>query len=373
MQNQVENCQELNNLLSESIETLKQITQANVKNNEESVENAKKVFNDLKNKFSLFDLHLVWEYSLLGNHYQILIIKEEETITISLANNQYIPWGLRNAIHPRQYDFVIVDGYTLSVEDVMKIIDEHLNNVSIRESIVKAALINSKLEKMDDAEKSIYNPTETELQQFFNSWRVKRGLEKISDYNEYLSLNGYSHNNIEEGLRAKKAHLNFLNSIPSKDPKQYFSENTSDFVRYEIESYIVKSDEDSIKLKDFLEKNPNDLCLWAREKFLSSNNIVIESSSYNLAKCFHFQLDKEVADLIHQSPKLGLLPPIRMNEKWTFVNVLSITPAQYDDEIESVIRQRLLAEWSRKTQQECSIQWLWGDKDIFPNRNIQEA
>lgn len=368
----MENHKDLKTLLSESIKTLEEIAKINSNNSEESIKYAKKTFKTLKQKFPSFKLELVWEYSFLGNHYQILIIKEEETITVSLAKNQYIPWGLRNAIHPRQYDFVVVDGYTFSIEDVMKIIDEHLNNTSVRELILRTALINTKLEKLDD-ERSNYYPTEEELQEFFNSWRIKNGLERVSDYDEYLNLNGFSHDEIEENLKTKKAHLNFLNSLPAISPKEYFSENISDFTRYKIESYTTKSSEESVRLKEFLEKNPNDLSIWVRDKFLSNTNHSFEPISYKLENCIHSQLDKEVGDLISKSPKSGILPPMLMNGKWFFINILSILPAQYNDEIESVIRQRLLADWVKKTQQESSIQWLWGDKDTFPNQNIQEA
>lgn len=285
-----------------------------------------------------------------------------------------MPWALRNATHPRERDFVVVDGFVLSVNSVMEIIDEHLNNNHLREAIINQAIIKREFNKLTDAEKSSFEATQEQMQAEFDKWRSERNLYTVASYEEYLRANGLTHSIIEGKIWDSKSYNNFLDSLNLTSIEDYFAQHSSDFSRYKVESYAVNSQDEAKELEKFLKEQPDSMCVWARKKFLldAENNTGNQFGAYQLNTVWQYELDPEVAKLLSQNPSIERLPPVEINGKWTFVNVLSYYPPQLNQETESRIRQRLLNNWFSKKKQSCSIQWLWGDSDIFPNQNIQE-
>ena len=333
---------------------------------------ALKAFELFKNRFPLFKPELVWEYSAIGNHYQTMLFADDETITVSVCPNHYIPWALRNAVHPREHDFVVIDGLTMSVANVMEIIDEHLENRSIREAIINGAVLKHQLEKITTEENESYQPTEAQIQTAFDHWRLQYGLGSVDAYSEYLQANGLTHEKIEAQIKDKRTYNNFLEAQIKTPLEDYYSQHTAEFARYKLESYIANSQDEADELSLFLQANPDGLCVWARDRFLAEDAEKAQNN-YQLNTCWHYQFDPEVAEILSDIPKTGLLSPIEMNGKYTFVNVLAITPPSLDYQTEAVIRQKLVGKWINEKKKNISIQWLWGDKDIFPNQNIQEA
>ncbi|MFV0387395.1 MAG: hypothetical protein ACK5NT_01465 [Pyrinomonadaceae bacterium] len=338
--------------------------------NEESSQ-ALEIFEPFKSDFSQFDPELVWEYSAMGNHYEVLLFEEELTTSISICPNYHIPWALRNAIHPREFDFVIVNGYAISVMAVMQVIDEHLDQKNIREAILNHAIMKYEFGRVTKEEDKLYQPTESQMQIEFDRWRVQRGLSSIDSYNEYLQANGLIHEKIDAQIKDKRTYNNFLEALIHSPIEEYYDEHTEDFVLYKMESYVAQSEDEARELKGFLQDNPDGLCIWARKEFFSQTENAV--NNYQLNSCRHYQLDEEVAGLLLENGKTGLLPPIEMNGKMTFVNILDIIPPTLDQQVESIIRQRQVQEWIDEKKKTLSIQWLWGDKDIFPNQNIQEV
>ncbi len=371
---------ELTEALTESLIILKEIVQLEAKSNAEtSVEllrtsdtkQAEHMFEKFKEKHSKFSPELVWEYSAIGNHYQAMLFDSEETITVSVCPNHYIPWAVRNAVHPREHDFAVIDGFTMSVANVMEIIDEHLENASIRQAIVNSAVLKRQLEKISEEEDLLYQSTEEQMQIEFDRWRVKHGLGSVESYQEYLQANGLTHHKIEAQIRDKRTYNNFLEALCHRPIEEYYEEHKQEFTLYKMESYVAESETGVKELSEFLKSQSDGLCIWARKQFMAESDNA--RNNYQLNTCWHSQLDKEVAELLVNNPKTGLLPPVEMNGKWTFINILAITPPILDQQTEAIIRQRQVKEWIDEKKKTCGIQWLWGDKDIFPNQNIQES
>lgn len=371
---------ELEKAVSEAVIVLKEIIEQDSKLNKNipveflksaNPKEAVKQFKNYQDRHKIFNPELVWEYSSIGNHYQALIFNEEETITVSVCPNYYIPWALRNATHPREHDFVVVDDYIVRVSDVMDVINEYLNDIRIREAIVNHTIIRYHLSKIPQEETELHLPTEIQIQRDFDHWRLKRGLATIDSYNEYLQANGLTHQKVEMQIIDNRKQDNFLESLCHSPIEDYYSEHKNEFIRYKMESYIAQSAEEAKELSEFLQTNPDGLCNWSRKQFLAAAENF--QNNYQLNTCRHYQLDAEVAEMLAANPNTGLLPPIEMNGKLTFVNILEITPSSLDQQTESIIRQRQITEWINEKKKTCSIQWLWGDKDIFPNQNIQEV
>lgn len=369
--------QEMGTAVSEAVTVLKEIIEVETKLYKEMpVENlktadtqvAEKIFQDYKVKYDSYKPELVWEYSTLGNHYQTLLFDNDQTITISVCPNQYVPWALRNAVHPREHDFLVIDGFTIKIANIMEIIDEHLENKNLKEAIINYAVVQLQLSQIKEEENEKYQPTQEQLQNEFDRWRSERGLTTPESYNEYLEATGLTHLKIEAIIKDKRTYNNFLEAQCHTSVKDYFAQHKSDFIRYKIESYSADYDEVD-DLNKFLLANPDQLCLWNRNKFLTQKENL---SSYQLNECWHYQLDSEVADTLVQNQRIGMMPTFEINNKILFVNVLSIQESKLDIQTETRIRQKLVQQWINEKKKSCSIQWLWGDKDIFQNQNIQE-
>jgi len=106
---------ELEKATAAAIGKLREILQIREITNNKTTEKAKKFFESFQKEYSSLNPKLVWEHSVAGNHYQLMLSTDkDETIAVSISPNYYIPWALRNEIHPKESDFVVVDGYTLS-------------------------------------------------------------------------------------------------------------------------------------------------------------------------------------------------------------------------------------------------------------------
>lgn len=58
---------------------------------------------------------LVWERSYTGYHYEILLGGRTGTVSLSICPHQHAPWAMRNATHPREGDFAVINDHVVSV------------------------------------------------------------------------------------------------------------------------------------------------------------------------------------------------------------------------------------------------------------------
>lgn len=317
------------------------------------------------------ELHLVWERAYPTYHYEMLVSNDEEgTISLSYCPPNHQPWAVRNASHPRDDDFVVINNFLMSVSDIMNLLDRYLYNEHIVDAILTEGLLKSKYARLNPEERISNEPTPQMVQESFEAWRHQKGLQTSDQYYQWLQTHGKTHEEIENQLKNQLRLDLFVEKIGfagTENAQEYFKQNKALFTRYVFETFVVESAQEAYEFLSEVTSGTGSFRDLAIQKFLASgaNGVpyqIIESVAKNLRLDVQAQLG--------ESPEKSLFGPFPQNGRWIIMHLLQSKPATFSADIAREVRTDLIKTWVKKELASAQVQWLWGDQRYFENRNI---
>jgi putative peptide maturation system protein len=295
---------------------------------------------------------LVWETDLAGTfHYDALLTAPGVgTFSFALCPEGATPWPLRGVVSAREQDVLRVNGETLTLGQVIRVVDVLWDEADVLRRLVEIALVRDAVRARAievDAER---------LQAALDAFRVRAELFTVEATERWMEERGLSHVELEELLHGEAATLVLrdqvadqarMDALWAREPGSF---DTADLVRLRFKSEALAR-EAARSREPFLET--------VEREIFAGHTVPVPGGSFVSRRRRSFP--REYGAVLFAAPAGSVVGPLPAKGCHDVVRVLRTRRAERGDAaVDEALKQAAFQEWLDERRREASVQWLWG-------------
>jgi putative peptide maturation system protein len=301
---------------------------------------------------------LLWEEEGYDQslHYDTLLhLSKEGTVSLSFCPDRALPWPMRGVHRWSDRDLVRVNSIVLMVSEAIACLDFIWDEMPIINRLVDMCLIREALEK-DPIELS-----DAELQLAMDNFRKARKLQKAEDTYRWLERHGMTHEKLEYFVANEAMVAKLRDRVTVNRVKDYFQEHQADFDTAYIARFHVSDEESGHQTWEQICSGEVDFYEAAQRCFLGAVERREHPSGDIFVLIKRGQAIPELGMAVFAAQPGEVLSPVRTEEGYAIVRVLSFAPARLDEQTVAAIKKSLFEEWLGEQRQAARIEWYWGN------------
>jgi putative peptide maturation system protein len=318
---------------------------------------AKSGLREVQQRHSSIDLQLIWEEEAFDQsvHYDALLsIPESGTISLSYCDYRAKPWPLRGVQRWSEKDLLRVNNTVMQVDQAIACMDFIWDETRIVERLVNACLLQEELEK---------NPipiSNQELQLAMDRFRKARKLHKAEDTYRWMERRGVSYESLERLVEGQALLTKLRDKVVGNRVEEYFDTNSAQFDTTRVARFLVADETSALDMCRRIRSGEIDFLQAAQNHFITAK----QSRPPKIELFTTIQrreASPELRESLFQSEPGSILGPVREENGYVILRVLSMVRATLDDATRDAIKNILFEEWLEKRRRTASIEWLWGN------------
>jgi putative peptide maturation system protein len=316
-------------------------------------EEAKSGLRPLQRRHSDVAMHLIWEEEAYdrSHHYDALLnLPEGGTVSISYCEDRAKPWPLRGVLRWSDADLLRVNNNVLKVDQAIACLDFIWDDARITDRLVNVCLIQEELER---------NPVELsddELQAAMDAFRRARKLHKAADTHRWMQRRGVTYQELERIATSEATIQKLRDNLVASRVGDYFEAHTCSFDTAHFVHLAMRHEVGAQELCEQLRGGAIDFFETAQNLFVAK-----QSTAPVFRAVQRRDTPEEFRAELFQSAAGSVLGPVRDEDGYALVRVLSVVKAKLDDPTRDAIKKILFEEWLEKRRGTASIEWFWGN------------
>ena len=296
-------------------------------------------------------IELVWEDQAFDGslHYDALVRLEEPraTVSLSVAQDDALPWALRGLQRWRDSDLLRVNGVTMAVEQAISQLDVLWEKQPLMQKLIDSCLIEGELQRRS------LEISGADVQATFDNMRRRRGLFTVQALQNWLRDSGVSMSALQE-LATKIARAAKLRDVIVGDQAaEHFRANARQFDQLKIACVEVRSAEVADALRTRALQEGVSLAAAAQEAFLAGSAAALSFRTLDRR-----DFVEEFGDLDCET---GTVHVISRDDHVLIVQMLAIQPAEESPATLARAKTALFQQWLAEQRRHARIEWFWGD------------
>lgn len=303
-------------------------------------------------------IDLLWEEEAYDQsiHYDTLLhLRGEGTVSLSFCPDRALPWPMRGVQRWSERDLVRVNNTMLKVGEAIACLNFIWGKMSIINQLLDICLIREVLEK-DPIEMS-----DAELQLAMDSFRKARKLYKAEDTYRWLERHGMTHEKLEHLIGNQAMVAKLCDRVTVNRVTDYFEEHQADFDTAFIARFHISDEESALQTWEQIYSGEVDFYEAAQRRFLAAVERREHPSGDIFAVIKRGQAIPELGMAVFAAQLGEVLSPVRTEEGYAIVRVLSLAPAHLDEQTVTAIKKILFEEWLAQQREAARIEWYWGN------------
>jgi putative peptide maturation system protein len=303
----------------------------------------------LARRLPKFPLELVWERQALGGpvHYDALLRLPGGTASLSVAPADAVPWPLRGAHHPREYELVSVNGRVLTIEEAIACCDGLWDEARITARLVDMCL-------MDEALRALrLRVREADLQEAMDAFRAARGLRTAASTEAWLHAHGLTEEELASQLRGELARGQLRAHVTKGQVAAHFAAHARTYDRANLARFAVPERAVAERLCAAIAAGTEDFFAVAERLFVAG-----EGDGKLFTTVRRGALGPAPATLIFGAPTGPIVVP--SGGRFEVVRVLGIVTAVLDSATREEVAADLFEAWLCERRAAAQIEWFWG-------------
>lgn len=321
-------------------------------------EEAKAHLRRLQQRYPDIAMDLLWEEEAYDGsvHYDMLLhLTGAGTVSLSFCPDRALPWPMRGVQRWSEADLVRVNNTVLQIEQAIACLDCIWDEARIINRLINVCLIQEALDK-DPIDLS-----DAELQQAMDGFRRAHKLYTAEETYRWMEHHGMGHEQLERYVTDEAKIAKLRDRVTSGRVESYFAANRADFDTACIAQIAFPTEESAYQMYELIQSGTIDFYEAAQHHFLKAVQDVEQSPGQLFMVIQRRQAYMELATVIFTATPDAVLEPVRTEEGYTLVRVLSLTSACLDEQIRSTIKKILFDEWLAERRQAARIEWYWGN------------
>ncbi len=302
-------------------------------------------------------IDLLWEEEAYGKsvHYDVLLRRDGEgTISLSFCPDRALPWPLRSIHRWDDKDLVRVNNTILKVDQAIACLDFIWDEARIIDRLVNVCLIQEAL--ADDP----IELSDEELQLAMDGFRRAHRLYSATDTYRWLEQRGMTHAQLE-GLVADEATVAKLRDrVTANQVEAYFAAHRANFDTASIARLYCSDQEHSQRTYTQICGGELDFYAAAERHFLASTEHAEPPTSMVFVTVQRGQASTAADEAIFAATPGDVLSPLRVEDGYAIVRVLSFAPACLNQQTHNAIKKLLFDTWLADRRRAATIEWNWG-------------
>jgi putative peptide maturation system protein len=307
----------------------------------------------LQRRHSDVPVQLVWEEEAYdrSHHYDALLnLPEGGTVSISYCEDRFKPWPLRGVLRWSDADLVRVNNNVLKVDQAIACLDFIWEEASITDRLVKVCLIQEELER---------NPIELsddELQAAIDSFRRARRLHKAEDTHRWMQRRGVTYQELERIVTSEATIRKLRDNLVASRVADYFEAHSRSFDTAHFVHVAMRHEASAQELVEQLRGGAIDFLETAQNLFVAK-----QSTAPVFRTVQRRDTPEQFRAELFQSAPGSVLGPVRDEDGYALVRLLSVDKAKLDDHTQNAIKKILFEDWLEERRGTASIEWFWGN------------
>lgn len=303
-------------------------------------------------------IELLWEEEAYDRsvHYDALLHFSDEIVSLSLCNDGALPWPMRGARRWSEQDLLRVNNTVLSVQQAVALLDFIWDSPSMMTRLVEACLIQEAMER-DPVDLS-----QKELQEALDRFRKGRGLFKAEEARRWMEEHGITHQQLEHHVADDAKLAKLRDRVATADRvEDYFESHHFDFDSASFA--VVHFTNEQAAFEAYRRIRDGRLGFYeAAECAIAVRGSGSKNFGGGLFRVIRRgEEPKQLGAAVFAAQPGDVVGPIFIDEIYTLVRVLTLSPARLDAEARDAIKGMLFAEWLAEKRRHASIEWNWGD------------
>ncbi len=299
-------------------------------------------------------LEIVSETENIGGDvtYCLLMTHGESVYSLSCSRQNVLPWQLRGATNAEANELLTVNGYKVTVENAVHLLDFIWEKEDLAARMIEMALL------AQEAEKRPANLSERELADALLRFYSDRSLQTIQAQAGWLDNKGLTEPNLTRLLEAVLLRRKCERSLVEEQYKLELRDHTQDYLGVRVMQTTIP-----------------DYCLGEAERLIQIHaqgknlsfivNELARSISFrhpfriDYAELFRHDLDSHADDVFAKAE--GNLLVISMpSGEVRLIEIVAIESKISKATLERRIMHKLMNQWYLKQRRSARIEWHWG-------------
>jgi putative peptide maturation system protein len=298
-------------------------------------------------------VELVWEREPLSGryHYDALVDDGDGVLSLSHCGDDVTPWPLRGAHRWSEQDIVQVNGRVLNMSNVSGWLEAALWG----ETNASARLIDHCLVK-EAVERRGLTATEDELDRALETFRGKRGLFTVAEYEAWLHHRGQAHADVVKDLELEVCAQKLKTLIAGDRAESYFAEHAREFDRVACLRCGPLDESEALALLAEIRAGRTTLSRYAAVR------ASLPGSRAAFVSFRRGELDPSLAEPLFAARAGELVGPLKAADRYDVIEVLEPIVARFS-EVRAHVEHVLFDRWLDEQRRAADIRWFWGRRD----------
>jgi len=301
-------------------------------------------------------MELVWEEESYDGsvHYDALLRESDgATLSVSLNRDDGLPWPLRGVRRWSDADLAQVNGEILKIQDAVGLLDFLGQDTPVLQRLVDVCLIRQEL-----AQRPI-PLSDAELQRGLDDLRRAHKLHGAADTARWMRARGLTHERLEQLVVDHLTIDRLGERIAEGRVERHFEAQRAQLDTARL-ARLEFGDEESAR------RTYRRLCAGELDFFAAAEQAFLAAPKSERALFVSLQrsaLSEELGAAVFAATPGSVLEPMRLDDRFVILRVLSLAPAQLDGATRVAIQQQLLEAWLAARREQADVTWFWGTSE----------
>jgi putative peptide maturation system protein len=289
-------------------------------------------------------------------HYDVLIRRTGEgTTSLSYCPEPAIPWPMRGVHRWSDADLVRVNSIVLKVDQAIALLDFLWEDTRLIERLLNTCVVQEELERAP------IGLSDAEHQRALDEFRIANKLFSADETRAWIERRGLTQEKLESYVQHKAVLAKLRDRITADRVEEYFKLHRPDFDRASIAGFKVTTESRARRLAEQFRTEGLEFFAAAERCHTEEVERGTWPASCLFSTIARREARPELRDALFAAGIGQVLGPIAVGERFEFVRVIAISPAQLDSHTRNMIRDFLLEEWLADRRRSAKIEWYWGN------------
>ncbi len=275
------------------------------------------------------------------------------TLSLGFCRDGAQPWVLLDARRWSDADLLRVNDVVLTVDGAVAKLDVLLQDDDIAGQLVDACLVEEALAR---------HPVEVssaELQCAMDAFRRARGLHGADACRHWMAARGLDHARLERLVAAQARLAKLRDRVTSAQAQAFFEQHRARFDCACIAQIAHADAASALHTAGRIAAHELSFLEAAQEGFLQRPPH--GDTAVPLFRRLRRDEGHALALAVFEAQAGALLGPLEVGGRSLLVQVLRLTPAQWDEATAEYVQRLLFRQWLDERRQSARIEWFWRD------------
>ena len=276
-------------------------------------------------------------------------------ISLSFCPDRALPWPMRGVQRWSEADLVRVNATILKIEQATAYLDFIWSDSQILTRLINMCLILEALDK-DPVELS-----DAELQYAMDGFRRAHKLYTVEETHRWMERHGMSHEQLEHYVADEAKVDKLRNRVTAHRVEDYFAAHSADFDMACVAKITFPNEESAYQTYEQIRSDRMKFYEAAQSRVLTAMEHRDQPRGELFVVIQRGQASPELGAAIFAASPGAVLEPVRTEEGYALIQVLSLVPASLNERTCSAIKMLLFDQWLAERRQAARIEWYWGN------------